>query len=371
MECSAGFHHIPQAPDASFSLLCLRDMQQQGQLCDVLLQADTNQLIPAHRVILAAASPYFRAMFVGKLLESTQRTVHIKDVDHDILQAVVAYAYSAEFFLSSDRVLLLMIAADLFQLISLREECSVYLHRQLRPDNCLSLRAFAGLHNCSILFDMCTNYASDHFEEVIGCDEYLYLPCEQLKDLISRDEVRVTSEEEVYLAAMRWVYHDLDTRKNAFPEIMSHIRLPFVSSQFLSGNVEQEELIQNEGQCQVYIQEAYTYKKSPEKRSELKFSPRAKPRKPSGLQDAILTVGGMCRNHPLATVEQYGLDTNSWTVIGDLETPRFGLAACFHGGSLYAVGGYNDALGYLDSVECYNVKEKSWSKAAPMLHARR
>lgn len=371
-ECADNkFHHIPQIPFASNTLMGLRGMQQQGQLCDVTLETHSNQQIAAHRAVLAAASPYFKAMFINKLMESTQKTVCMKDIDHDILQAVVAYTYSAEFVLSSDRVLLLMVAADLLQMVPLRDECSVFLQQQLCPDNCLSTRAFAGMHNCSHLFNICTKYVSDHFEDVIACDEYLYLQGDQLKDLISRDEIRVTCEEEVYSAVMRWVYHDLEARRDSLPEILSHVRLPFVSSQFLSGNVEQERLIQNEGQCQLYIQEAYTYKKSPEKRSQLKYSPRAKPRKPSGLQDSILTVGGMCKNHPLSAVEQYELDSSNWTVLSDLETARFGLAACFHDGCLYAIGGYNDALGYLNSVECYNVKENTWRKAAPMLQARR
>lgn len=365
------FHHIPQIPSASNTLLGLRDMQQQGQLCDVTLETHSNQRIAAHRAVLAAASPYFRAMFVNKLLESTQRTVRMKDIDHDILQAVVAYAYSAEFFLSPDRVLLLMIATDLLQMLPLRDECSVFLQQQLRPETCLSLRAFAEMHNCSFLFNICTKYVSDHFEEVVACDEYLFLPGDQLKDLISRDDIRVTCEEKVYSAVMHWVYHDLEARKDTFPEIMSHVRLPFVSSQFLSASVEQEMLVQNEVQCQLYVEEAHTYKESPEKRSQLKYSPRAKPRKPSGLKDLILTVGGMCKNNPLSTVEQYDLDSNTWMVLSDLETARFGLAACFHNGYLYAIGGYNDTLGYLDSVECYHVKENTWRKAAPMLQARR
>lgn len=369
MECR--FHHIPQIPSASNTLLGLRDMQQQGQLCDVTLETNSNQRIAAHRAVLAAGSPYFRAMFVNKLLESTQRTVYMKDIDHDVLQAVVAYAYSADFFLSPDRVLLLMIAADLLQMVPLRDECSAFLQQQLRPENCLSLRAFAGMHNCSVLFNICTKYASDHFEDVTSCDEYLYLPGDQLKDLISLDDLRVTCEEKVYSAVVEWVYHDLESRRNSFPEILSHVRLPFVSSQFLSASVEQEVLIQDEVQCQLYIQEAHTYKESPEKRSQLKYSPRARPRKPSGLKDLILTVGGMCKNHPLSAVEQYDLDSNNWTVLSDLETARFGLAACFLGGCLYAIGGYNDALGYLNSVECYNVKENTWSKAASMLQARR
>ena len=49
-------------------------------LCDVTLQADDNQQFEAHRVVLAASSPYFRAMFAGDMEESRQRLVAIRQV---------------------------------------------------------------------------------------------------------------------------------------------------------------------------------------------------------------------------------------------------------------------------------------------------
>jgi hypothetical protein len=49
-------------------------------LCDVTLQAENKQF-EAHRVVLAASSAYFRAMFAGHMEESRQRVVVIKQVD--------------------------------------------------------------------------------------------------------------------------------------------------------------------------------------------------------------------------------------------------------------------------------------------------
>ena len=41
------------------------DLRQRNQLCDVTIKVDGNELT-AHRVVLAAVSPYFRGMFAGK-----------------------------------------------------------------------------------------------------------------------------------------------------------------------------------------------------------------------------------------------------------------------------------------------------------------
>ena len=196
------FYVEPLDSVAAASLAALRSMQQDGQLCDVVLEAEGAEQISAHRAILAGCSPYFRGMFVNKLAESSQKVVYIKDIDLQILQAVVSYAYNAKFSLSSDQVLPLLIASDRFQIAPLFLKCCRFLETQLTAENCLSLQAFAELHNCEELFQQCTEFASENFEKVILCDEYLSVPSDQLKALISRDEVRVSCEEKVYSAVL-------------------------------------------------------------------------------------------------------------------------------------------------------------------------
>ena len=50
----------------------------------------------AHRVILAACSPYFRAMFTGELTESRQSEITIRDMDETGL-ATYSMFYSLVF----------------------------------------------------------------------------------------------------------------------------------------------------------------------------------------------------------------------------------------------------------------------------------
>ena len=94
----------------------LRNMQQQGDLCDTTLQVDSGEKISVHRCVLAARSAYFKAMFTNGLAESNQRLVHIRDMDYPVLSSVVAYCYFSEFSIPASTVLPLLIASDLFQM---------------------------------------------------------------------------------------------------------------------------------------------------------------------------------------------------------------------------------------------------------------
>eukprot|EP00058_Branchiostoma_floridae_P011046 XP_002596534.1 hypothetical protein BRAFLDRAFT_96424 [Branchiostoma floridae] len=50
------------------------DLQKTGVLQDVVLEVE-GQRFPCHRLVLSAASPYFRAMFTSDMAESRQKTV--------------------------------------------------------------------------------------------------------------------------------------------------------------------------------------------------------------------------------------------------------------------------------------------------------
>ena len=52
--------------------------------------------MPAHRVVLAAASDYFAAMFGGEMREAGEAEVAMKNVDGEALEALVSYAYTGE-----------------------------------------------------------------------------------------------------------------------------------------------------------------------------------------------------------------------------------------------------------------------------------
>jgi len=54
-------------------------MRSHGMLTDVVLEVK-KELFPAHKVVLSAASPYFKAMFTGGLKESEMSRVQLQGV---------------------------------------------------------------------------------------------------------------------------------------------------------------------------------------------------------------------------------------------------------------------------------------------------
>ena len=71
--------------------------------CDVKLKTDDQKIITAHKVVLSAASPYFRAIFTNRA-ERNHDLVAIRNVDYTALQLLVNYIYSGQIVVTKENV---------------------------------------------------------------------------------------------------------------------------------------------------------------------------------------------------------------------------------------------------------------------------
>ena len=74
----------------------MEEYVRKRSLCDVVLVAGQRK-IPAHRLVLSAASDYFAAMFTNDVQEATLEEIKIKEVDADALAAIVNFAYTGKY----------------------------------------------------------------------------------------------------------------------------------------------------------------------------------------------------------------------------------------------------------------------------------
>jgi len=85
-----------------------------------------------------------------------------------------------------------------------------------------------------------------------------------------------------------------------------------------------------------------------------------------------LSASGPCNGGPyLATVEKYDVDTNTWSAVASLPSPRSDLAAVAHGGKVFVFGGCTGTGAVTSEVDMYDPATDTWTTGlAPMLTAR-
>lgn len=336
----------------------LNVLRRHRELCDVVLNVGSRKIF-AHRVILSACSPYFRAMFTGELSESRQTEITIRDIDELAMELLIDFCYTSHIIVEESNVQTLLPAACLLQLVEIQEICCEFLKRQLDPSNCLGIRAFADTHSCRDLLRIADKFTQHNFQEVVESEEFLLLPVSQLIDIISNDELNVRSEEQVYSAVMSWVKYNVSERRQHLSQVLQHVRLPLLSPKFLVGTVGSDLLVRSDECCRDLVDEAKNYLLLPQERP-LMQGPRTRPRKPTRRGEVLFAVGGWCSGDAIASVERFDAQTVDWKMVAPMSKRRCGVGVAVLNDLLYAVGGH-DGQSYLNSIERYDPQTNQWS----------
>ncbi|XP_068726109.1 kelch-like protein diablo [Montipora capricornis] len=345
----------------------LKFLRQDEDLCDVVLRVGSTS-ISAHKVVLAACSPYFKAMFAGGLSESRQNTVTLQELDEHAMETIVEFFYSGEIEISDSNVQDLLPITCLLQVQSLQQACCEFLKRQLSSDNCLGIVAFADRHHCANLVTSSESFAKHHFIEVVQSEEFMEISAKQLTRLISDDDLNIQSEERVFEAVLAWIKYDIDIRQEFAPEILSHVRFPLLSAEFLMDRVATEEIIRNNKICCDFLLEAAECHLLPKRKSQL-HNHRVAPRRPTAVNHVLYAIGGMSRREASKSGEKYDPRERKWKTIGDMNICRWGAAVGALGPFLYICGGSDDAS-RLETVERFDPLANVWVPSVPMSSSR-
>ena len=270
----------------------LEKLRINQQLCDIVVKV-AGRRFHAHKVILITCCPYFEAMFLSGMAESKQTEVDLQGVEPDAFDAILKLLYTGQIRVTTENVQSVLTAASIFQIEHLKTACAGFLKKQLAPFNCLGIKAFAEVHGCSKLVEEAVKFSISRFTEVAACDEFSVLSTDDVVELLSRDDLKVHSEEDVFDAAVRWVGYDLSKRAQLMPKLLAQVRLPLLSPAVLADKVRPNELIQSNLLCRDLLDEALiSYHLLPERRGSI--SPqKTKARKCNFNMGVIYAVGGL------------------------------------------------------------------------------
>ena len=290
-ECSETASLMLRLQHAQSLLTALENLRNREELCDVVLKVAETE-IKAHRVVLAAVSPYFNAMFTGDHVESKQKVVQLNNLDPLAVRMVVEFAYVAKASITVDNVQSLLTVASLLQVESLVEKCCCFLESELHPSNCLGITRFAKRHGCFALGKTAYQYAMQNFNQTTQLEEFLQCSLEEVLELLSEDALYVRHEEEVYEAALRWVKYAKQDRLEKIPKLAEIIRFPLMAWEFLVTKVLDDGFITSNSRTCHLFEEARMYHLTPQLRSKMSPRSRLRPRKLYGQAEWIYVVGG-------------------------------------------------------------------------------
>ncbi|XP_032172353.1 kelch-like protein 26 [Mustela lutreola] len=260
------------APGHSTSLLQgLAALRAQGQLLDVVLTIN-RETFHAHKVVLAACSDYFRAMFTGGMREASQDIIELKGVSARGLRHIIDFAYSAEVTLDLDCVQDVLGAAVFLQMLPVVELCEEFLKAAMSVETCLNIGHMATTFSLASLKESVDAFTFQHFLQIAEEEDFLHLPLERLVFFLQSNRLQSCAEIDLFRAAVRWLQHDPARRPRA-SHVLCHIRFPLMRSSDLVDSVQTLDIMVEDVLCRQYLLEAFNYQVLPFRQHEMQ-SPR-------------------------------------------------------------------------------------------------
>uniref|UniRef100_A0A1A9WK51 BTB domain-containing protein n=1 Tax=Glossina brevipalpis TaxID=37001 RepID=A0A1A9WK51_9MUSC len=186
-----------------------------------------NQRLPAHRVMLAARSEYFRALLYGGLSESNQKDIHL-NVPVEGFKSLLKYIYSGHLSLSQmdeANILDTLCVANQYCLSELEFAISQYLAHNLVLSNVCAVLDAACLYSLKKLMKLCLIFMDRNATYILQHETFKNLSTESLKEILRRDSF-FAPEIQIFLAVKTWG----EQNRNADIEsVVPYLRLPLMN----------------------------------------------------------------------------------------------------------------------------------------------
>ncbi len=235
----------------------LASLREESVLCDVQLEAEGKQ-ISAHKAVLAAASPYFRAMFSGSFRETRSQVVPMKELSYVGLSSVIQCIYTTSIDIDVEKIEDVFPAAHLLQMNDIVDECIEWIGKNINKTNCFKFLKIAERFDNEGVQEVITKFLLENFVAVSEMKDFDEIPKQALVSYISSDALKTdVNEYAVFQAARKWIMAN-EVEANEITEIMMHIRFGLISPSVLN-DLSSDNLIDENKECRKMIRDSLSY----------------------------------------------------------------------------------------------------------------
>ena len=209
----------------------------------------------AHRNVLSAASPFFCKLLQSDMKENREGIVRFEEISGAVMEDVLEFIYTGSVEVTQENFKDLIAAANYLLIPGMKKLSGQLLEQQITKSNCISTFYFAEMYQCDELITNTRKFIHANFASVAEMDEFLNLEAKEIERWISSDEISVAVEADVFKVVLKWIKQDKNERKESFEQLFRHLRLAFLSRDFLL-DVVTNELVEENPDCFELISKA-------------------------------------------------------------------------------------------------------------------
>ncbi|XP_008842041.1 kelch-like protein 13 isoform X3 [Nannospalax galili] len=347
-------------------------LRLEGLLCDVtLMPGDTDDAFPVHRVMMASASDYFKAMFTGGMKEQDLMCIKLHGVSKVGLRKIIDFIYTAKLSLNMDNLQDTLEAASFLQILPVLDFCKVFLISGVTLDNCVEVGRIANTYNLTEVDKYVNTFVLKNFPALLSTGEFLKLPFERLAFVLSSNSLKHCTELELFKATCRWLRLE-EPRMDFAAKLMKNIRFPLMTPQELINYVQTVDFMRTDNTCVNLLLEASNYQMMPYMQPVMQ-SDRTAIRSDT---THLVTLGGVLRQQLVVSKElrMYDEKAHEWKSLAPMDAPRYQHGIAVIGNFLYVVGGQSnyDTKGKtaVDTVFRFDPRYNKWMQVASLNEKR-
>ena len=243
---------ICDTEQASFCVELMKRLnlqRAQSYLCDLTLVAEEGKEFRAHRNVLSAASPFFAKLLQSDMKERYEGIIRLEEISESIMEDVLEFIYTGSVVINEENANDLVIAADYLLIVCLKTISARFLEQQMTIANCISTFYFAEKYQCEELVTNSRKFIHDNFASVAELDDFLNLEAKEIETWISSDTICIAVEEDVFKIILKWIEQNKCEREAGFEELFRHVRLVFISRDYLQVDVVTNQLVRGNLSC--------------------------------------------------------------------------------------------------------------------------
>ncbi|XP_077292235.1 kelch-like protein 25 [Arctopsyche grandis] len=316
-----------------------------GTYYDIELIIIGDKRYKTHKSILHAASPLFRTKLNQNIRELVMNCEGIRD---ESIAKAFEFIYKGTVELRLEQVANILKLADMWQMDGLKKYCYSYLeivcqdNRQVYQKN-----------------EEIDDYLLDNFLRITKHEKFLNMSADNVKRLLSSDDLQVSSEGQVFEGLSHWVKHDWTNRKNDLYSLMKCVRYPLCSISFLLEEV--ASLCCESVEGYQLLLDALKWHEIPQKRSTLSLM-NSKSRKKN---KQVLIIGR--KNIGMSVgIKAYNLRTKSWTVYHKMDIRSTDFSTAMFKNNVFVFGGWNFVDRSHNRVYSFDLLTGALKNLAPM-----
>ncbi|XP_044732929.1 BTB/POZ domain-containing protein 2-like [Chrysoperla carnea] len=211
--------------------------------------------IPAHKLVLVAASDVFETMFFGSLATKSNE-IELPDVEPLAFLAFLEFIYSDDAKIDQNIVMPIIYIAKKYNVPALNKYCENYLKKNIDSHHAVLLLMQARFLDEPELADMCLEYIDRNATSAFfAVDDFIDLDLDTLIEILKRDTLHI-EESKLYEAVLAWTKAECarkqlplspDNQRLILGSAFKLIRFPLMTlEEFHSGPVQSELLTHHE-----------------------------------------------------------------------------------------------------------------------------